>query len=219
MYCSMSMEEFRKSIEQLSSSQLSVINYIKKSYDENKLPLHLFITGGAGVGKTFTTKVVIAYLQLFCSSMLNTSPVVVCAPTGTAATNINGQTVHSLFKIPVAKHLTYSSLTGFALKKLRDYFQTIHTIIIDEIRMVSSDLFSFISRRLSEIKNNELPFGGCSVIVIGDFFQLRPVQGTFVFTNSLLWHLFYPMFLEDNMRQNILFTVEQSAVWNDKSVR
>lgn len=70
------------------------------------------------------------------------------------------QTVHSLFKIPVAKHLTYSSLTGFALKKLRDYFQTIHTIIIDEISMVSSDLFSFISRSLSEIKNNELPFGG-----------------------------------------------------------
>lgn len=121
----------------------------------------------------------IAYLQLFCTAQLNTNSVVVCAPTGTAASHINGQTIHSLFKILVAQYLTYSSLSGFTLKKLRDYFQNVHTVIIDEISMVSSDIFSFINRSLVEIKSSDLQFGGLNVIVIGDFFQLRPVQGSF----------------------------------------
>lgn len=197
MYCSMSIMEFKNNVE-----KLNVINYVKKAYEEKQLPFHLFITGGAGVGKTYTTKILIAYLQLFCTAQLNTNSVVVCAPTGTAASHINGQTIHSLFKIPVAQHLTYSSLSGFTLKKLRDYFQNVHTVIIDEISMVSSDIFSFINRRLVEIKSSDLPFGGLNVIVIGDFFQLRPVQGSFLFTNNILWDLFHPLFLNENMRQH-----------------
>lgn len=89
---------------------------------QSQLPFHLFITGGAGVGKTFKTKILIAYLQLFCTAQLNTNSVVVCAPTGTAASHINGQTIHSLFKIPIAQHLTYSSLSGFTLKKTKGLF-------------------------------------------------------------------------------------------------
>lgn len=65
--------------------------------------------------------------------------------------------------------------------------------------MVSSDIFSFINRRLVDIKSSDLPFGGLNVIVIGDFFQLRQVQGSFLFTNNILWDLFYPLFLNENM--------------------
>lgn len=68
--------------------------------------------------------------------------------------------------------------------------------------MVSSDIFSFINRRLVEIKSSDLPFGGLNVIVIGDFFQLRPVQGSFLFTNNILWNLFHPLFFNENMRQH-----------------
>lgn len=67
--------------------------------------------------------------------------------------------------------------------------------------MVSSEMFSFISRRLSEIKNNNNVFGGCNIIVIGDFFQLRPVKGSFCFKNMLIWQLFDSIFLTENVRQ------------------
>lgn len=77
-----------------------------------------------------------------------------------------------------------------------------HTIVIDEISMVSSEMFSFISRRLSEIKkNNNIVSGGCNIIVIGDFFQLRPVKGSFCFKNMLIWQLFDSIFLTKNVRQ------------------
>lgn len=61
MYFSMSIEEFKDNLEKLTKSQLNVINYVKKAYKEKQLPFHLFITGGAGVGKTFTTRILIAY--------------------------------------------------------------------------------------------------------------------------------------------------------------
>lgn len=63
-------------------------------------------------------------------------------------------------------------------------------------------MLTFISRRLSEISDNNLPFGGYNVITVGDFFQLRPVKGNFAFENILLWRLFEPFFLTENMRQN-----------------
>lgn len=51
--------------EKLTKSQFNVNNYVKKAYEEKQLPFHLFITGGEGVGKTFTTKILISYLQFF----------------------------------------------------------------------------------------------------------------------------------------------------------
>lgn len=125
-----------------------------------------------------------------------------CAPTGTAANNINGRTLHSIFKIPIGPFLQYSSLSSLTLKNMRKEFQNVHTIVIDEVSMVSSEMLTFISRRLSEIKNCESVFGGLNVILIGDFFQLRPVKGRFSFTNTLIWHLFDPVFLTENIRQS-----------------
>lgn len=78
--------------------------------------------------------------------------------------------MHSVFKIPVASFLQYGSLSSYSISKLRQEFKNVHTIVIDEISMVSSEMFSFISRRLSDIKNNNNVFGGCNIIVIGDFF-------------------------------------------------
>ena len=66
--------------------------------------------------------------------------------------------------------------------------------------MVSSNTLSQIERRLSSIRGNTLPFGGLNVILLGDFFQLRPVRGRFVFS-SPLWHHFTPYFLDQNVRQ------------------
>lgn len=83
------------------------------------------------------------------------TPVVICAPSGTAANNIGGRTIHSVFKIPVGKYLQYSSLSSYVLTILRKEFQDVHTVVIDEISMVSYELLLFISRRLSEIKKKQ----------------------------------------------------------------
>lgn len=91
----------------MTKSQLEVLEHVKgKSF-----PFYVFVSGGAGVGKSLLTKAIVAYLQLFTSKTLNTNPVVVCAPTGTAANNINGETLHSLLKIPVHTFVHYSSIS------------------------------------------------------------------------------------------------------------
>lgn len=200
--CSMSIVEFRESVKRLTPSQLEAFCFVKSKFEKNELPFHLFLTGGAGVGKTFTTKVIIAYIQLFCARVLNSNCVLVCAPTGTAANNINGRTIHSLLRVPVAQFLNYAGLSSYTLKQVRKEFENVHSVVIDEVSMVSGDMLTFISRRLSEIKDCDLPFGGCNIIAVGDFFQLRPVKGNFAFKNELLWHLFQPMFLKENNRQN-----------------
>ena len=68
--------------------------------------------------------------------------------------------------------------------------------------MVSDRMFTFISRRLSEIAGNSQPFGNFNIILFFDFFQLRPVRGAFAFENKILWDLFRPIFLRENVRQN-----------------
>ena len=167
----------------------------------NSDALHLFITGEAGVGKSFVTKMLIAYMQLFTASVVGSSPVVVCAPTGTAARNIHGMTIQSLLKIPVSNYIRYEQISAQMLSKLQRDFKSVHTIIIDEISMISDKMLTYISRRLSEIKNNRNAFGNMNVIVVGEF-QLRPINGKFEFKNTLLWQLFIPIFLRENMRQS-----------------
>lgn len=159
------------------------------------------MTGGAGVGKSFVTRMIIAYLQLHVPITFGTSPVVVCAPTGTAARNIQGQTIHSLLNIPVQRYVSYECLRPGALKRLQQRFANVHTIVIDEISMVSDILLMIISRRLCEIKSSNLPFGGLHIITVGDFFQLKPIKGKYTFVNEILWNDFVPAFLSVNVRQ------------------
>ena len=130
-------------------------------------------------------------------------PVCLCAPTGVAAYHIKGSTIHSALCIPVQHgwDTTYYELSQKSQRKMKQKFKFVHTLVIDEIRMVSSVTFTHIHRRLASIKGNDLPFGGLNVILVGDFFQLKPVMGKFVFKNILLWPLFIPFFLRQNMRQ------------------
>lgn len=124
-----------------------------------------------------------------------------CAPTGTAAFNIKGATIHYTFKIHVSDYLNYADLPSYKVSQLRKTFRHVHTVIIDEISMVGDKMLTFISCRLSEIKSNEQVFGGMNVITVGDFFQLKPIKSKYAFHNHLIWHLFHVIFLMENMRQ------------------
>ncbi len=122
----------------------------------------IFITGRAGTGKS-------TLLQLFRRTTRKKT--VVCAPTGIAALNVKGQTIHSLFGFPprfiLAKDIKKSGR--------RKWFQKIQVLVIDEISMVRADLLDAIDRSLRINRNNPLPFGGVQMVFIGDLFQLPPI--------------------------------------------
>ena len=145
----MNPHELEKAIKSFTPCQIKVFNYIKTYYKkENDDLLRLFISGPGGVGKSFLINAIISYLQLYHPVIQSTSPVLVCAPTGTAAKNVKGSTIHHLLKIPVQQYLKYEPIANpVTLKRLKDEFNGVHTLIIDEISMVSSTMISIINNR------------------------------------------------------------------------
>lgn len=133
----------------------------------------IFLTGKAGTGKTtFLRKV-----KMECRKQL-----MVVAPTGVAAINAEGITIHSLFQLPPQLFLPTDAARKrlFAEMQMRGQKQRLlrqlELLIIDEVSMVRSDLLDAIDAVLRRVKRkSHLPFGGVQVILIGDLFQLSPV--------------------------------------------
>ncbi len=144
----------------LSQEQQAVFDII-----ENKNG-HIFITGKAGTGKS-------ALLQYF--KYKSKKRLVVVAPTGIAALNVGGQTIHSLFGFPPA-FLSQERLEQLTLRpKMAFLLRNIDTVVIDEISMVRADLLDAIDYRLRTARANNLPFGGVQIVMFGDLYQLPPV--------------------------------------------
>ena len=105
--------------------------------------------------------------------------------TGTAAFNINGQTIHSALNIRKTSK-KYTALGEKAITDLRVKLEHIQCIIIDEISMVDKNMLNYVSGRLDQIKRcsslNSL-FGGISVLAVGDFCQVPPVFGQMLYKN------------------------------------
>lgn len=141
----------------LSSDQEKILNLLQVS----KNPI--FLTGKAGTGKSLL-------LQYFRQK--SEKNVVVCAPTGVAALNIGGQTIHSLFKIPPELVRPENLKVDKRTAKLLRY---VDIVIIDEISMVGPDLMDGIDYILRTARNSIVPFGGVQLIMFGDPFQLPPV--------------------------------------------
>ena len=139
--------------------------------DEHKLCLdylensdqNLFISGKAGTGKT-------SLIHHFRS--VTKKKVVVLAPTGIAALNIKGQTIHSFFKFP-PRMIEASSIRRLSNDRL---YADIDCLVIDEISMVRADILDGIDRFLRlHGKDRNMPFGGVQIILVGDMYQLPPV--------------------------------------------
>lgn len=180
---------------QLPEDQYKVLSTITETLGplhKKKYP-YFFITGSAGTGKSYVTNIIRDWLKT--SKKQN---ILVMAPTGIAADNISAQTIHSTLRLTESE-AGFLSL-AFHDASFRSQLKTIHTIIIDEISMVSAELFTFIANLFAYIHGNTLAFGGINVIVVGDLAQLPPVKGSTVF-HSTVWHLFYPLFLHQPKRQ------------------
>jgi len=132
---------------------------------------HLFLTGKAGTGKT-------TFLQNFKKA--SSKRLIVVAPTGVAAINAGGVTIHSFFQLPFGPHLPkiahnapeyYQKLS----QQKKDIIRHLEILIIDEISMVRADLLDAIDETLRRFKDRYLPFGGVQLLMIGDLHQLPPI--------------------------------------------
>ncbi len=138
----------------------------------NQTSEHIFLTGKAGTGKTTFLKHIREHTHKIT---------VVTAPTGVAAINAGGTTLHSLFQLPFEPFLPGISSASsrknrfsFSKQKL-DLIRQLELLIIDEVSMLRADILDAIDASLRRIRHNPLPFGGVQMLYIGDLFQLPPV--------------------------------------------
>ena len=150
----------------------------------NQTHRYIFLTGKAGTGKT----------TLLHRIITNTyKNVMVAAPTGIAALNAKGVTLHSLFQLPLATFIPYSSgknissehiniVTSTALlkqQKINSYkkkiLRKLELLIIDEVSMLRADTLDMMDTVLKSVRASSEPFGGVQVLFIGDLLQLPPV--------------------------------------------
>ena len=138
-----------------------------------KTSANLFLTGKAGTGKT-----------TFLKELKRLSPkrMVVLAPTGIAAINAGGMTIHSFFQLPFSPYVPGTTFGGGEQKRFkfskakRNIIRSIDLLVIDEISMVRSDLLDAVDSVLRQFrKRHDLPFGGVQLLMIGDLHQLAPV--------------------------------------------
>ncbi len=136
-----------------------------------KTGANVFLTGEPGSGKTHTINQYVAYLR---SCGIEPS---ITASTGIAATHIGGYTIHSWSGIGIKNNLTEYDLDQIGQNKnVVRRVGSAHVLIIDEVSMLSSKTLSMVEAVCREIRRNMEPFGGLQVILVGDFFQLPPIN-------------------------------------------
>ena len=171
----------------LNEKQKLVFKRIESHYDDilkdnQTEPLRIIVMGTAGTGKTYLINAIRGRLREMTGVRFK-SPVLVLAPTGVAAFNINGITVHSALSIPIiAKDL---DINGERLKQLQNRLQDVIYVIIDEKSMVGRRMLGTIDMRLRQAfpEHSNEPFGGRSIILSRDFGQLLPVLDLSMYAN------------------------------------
>lgn len=189
------------------NSILSFLNYQLLNY-ENCLDKLVIIQGKAGTGKSCVINEMVHRIN----AHYGTAATLLMAPTGVAANNINGQTLHSALRIYPLRN--FEELRGESKLSFEDELQNINFIIIDEASMLGLNLFYKVDLRLREAKPqlSHLPFGGLCVYLIGDWSQLPPVCDMSLYNigknhktiqSSLLYSQFKKVFfLTEIMRQS-----------------
>lgn len=154
---------------------------------------NVFLTGQAGTGKSTVLKTWL--------SKKRESDYAVTASTGIAAMLVGGRTVHSLFRIGTGER-SLASLLEERSPYARRTLQSIKILIIDEVSMISADLFEKLERIAAHDRHDrDTPWGGLQVVVVGDMAQLPPVNGEWAFS-SPAWKRsrFVPVVLQTQLR-------------------
>ncbi len=176
---------------------------------------NIFLTGKAGTGKTTFLK----YLVDHCSKNM-----VVAAPTGVAAINAGGVTLHSLFQLPFHPFLPTEKNRQELLAKIRyqkqrlQLLRKIELLVIDEISMVRCDVLDAVDTILRSVRrNHSTPFGGVQVLFIGDLYQLPPVVTRNEWEEVLGNYYEAPFFFASNaVKEQMPLLIELTTIYRQK---
>lgn len=184
----------------------------------------LFITGKAGTGKTTFLKQVVQEVE---------KNFIVVAPTGVAAINAGGSTIHSMFGLPLKAFVPQNDPVDLNIantphslsqhfryrKEKRSLLQSLELLIIDEISMVRADLLDAVDCALRFVRRSAQPFGGVQLVVIGDLFQLAPVAKPNVWYQLSPYYA-SPYFFEANSwKQSHPIVIEFKKIYRQQNIQ
>lgn len=170
---------------------------------------NIFLTGKAGTGKT-----------TFLHNLKKSTPkrMIVTAPTGVAAINAGGVTLHSFFQMPFAPFVPGSEFQSqsqqrrFSKEKI-NIIKSLDLLVIDEISMVRSDLLDGVDAVLRRYKHRDLPFGGVQLLMIGDLHQLSPVVRDDEWEILKPYYDSYYFFSSNALRQTEMIPIELKHIY------
>ena len=182
-------DEYRQLMRGLNAKQRAIVmynrNWCKRAVTalRNNLriePYRVFLSGPGGVGKSHVIRLIqsdtIKILRLSGEIDPTDVSVLLTAPTGVAAFNIGGMTLHSAFLLGSGQ-LGFQQLSNDKVNTLRNRLSKLKLLIIDEVSMVGCNLLLLLHKRLKQIKNvpDTVMFGDVSILAVGDLYQLPPV--------------------------------------------
>ncbi|CAM4800160.1 unnamed protein product [Rotaria magnacalcarata] len=216
--------EIRPLLESMNHEQQEIFYYVRewcinRLHNSDVEPRRLFITGGAGTGKSHllkclhyeATRIFSRKKHLVPDENIDEIHTLITAFTGAAAVNVGGVTIHSAFGIGTQSNRINDHLSSDKLNSYRCKLHSLKLLFVDEVSLIQASLWGAMHSRLTQIMgihSNTAIFGNVAIIAIGDFYQCSPVAATGIYS-SLLWsdHFEYiELKINERQKTNLSFS-------------